>query len=162
MINKKIVFALLLLIFNNVFAYKDDPEVFQIVRNDEKLTCAEIDQEKNDAFCWSDASKGFVKLQVNKLERREVQEKQYLYGSYHFYDPTIYIDTLRKLAVDALAARSEILERELLVKIRALGAEIYIYHGHEDMVDICNSLPARYGIRRLVESCWDGIGRWLG
>ena len=47
-------------------------------------------------------------------------------------------------------------------KIRAIGAYIYKYYGHEVMVDICDNLEGGARVRRTLEFLWDGIGDWLG
>ncbi|MEI6790975.1 MAG: hypothetical protein WCK42_07330 [Myxococcaceae bacterium] len=63
-----------------------------------------------------------------------------------------------------------------IVKIRVLGGHIYHLSRHQQMVNICNSLPGIMPFNtiqeggsagtesyyRTVEFIWDGIGKWQG
>ena len=47
---------------------------------------------------------------------------------------------------------------------RAVGEEIHKSHGHEAMVDVCDTVRNRVGDTgyRELEVCWSGIGHWQG
>ena len=169
MINKMILFTFILLsTLSNVFAFGGDSKVFQILRDNKPIACAEIDEEY--ALCL-ESSKGFSKLQINQSERQMLQydarRNWYEYEDVQLCDLSdagLYVLTLKDLVNQILNDKvyNSAYSRELKTKVRALGAAIYMNHGHDGMVDVCDNLPRSRGIRRLAESLWDGIGDWLG
>jgi len=170
MVNKAILFTFILLAtLSNAFAFADDPKVFQILHDNNQIACAKTDQEY--AFCWEPFKAKFLKLQVNQAEIQKLQQNDGIYchenaSCCDLSDSSLCVSTLREL-VDQISNYnnyrfdSKYFENRI-AKIRALGAAIYMYHGHSGMVDVCNKLPTEGEIRRLVESLWDSIGDWLG
>ena len=168
MTNKIILFVFILLAtLNNALAYQNDPEVFQISHDNSRIACAEIDEEY--AYCWEPSKNKILKLQTDQSERQKLQQNFGIYCHEENHccdlnDSKLYISTLKKLTVRMLDYDNydSNYSKNRRAKVRAIGATIYMCHGHEKMVEICESLPKERGIRRLVESLWNGIGRWFG
>jgi hypothetical protein len=177
MANKITLFAVILLVtFNSAFAFAGDPEVFKILRADQSMACAAIDEER--AFCWESSKEKFLQLQIDLSERhglpptdKECNISSSYCGSLtdsNSYiadrDLSLYVSTLEELVVQMLDYNKHGLEysKNRIAKVRAIGATIYMLYGHTIMVNVCEELPQARGIRRLVESLWDGIGYWRG
>ncbi len=177
MINKIVLFAVILLAtLNNIFAFTGDPEVFQILHDDKPIACAAIDEER--AFCWESSKEKFLRLQIDPSERLALpptDKECHVSASYcgsltdsNLYisdrDLYLYVSTLEGLVVQMLDYNKYDSEysKTRRAKVRVIGATIYMLYGHTVMVSVCEALPKSRGIRRLVESLWDGIGYWFG
>ena len=146
--------------FSNIYAYAGDPKVFQFSYDNDQIACAEIGQES--AYCWHPTKAKFLKLKIEQSERKRMRSISS--ASCDQSNSKLYISKLEELSVQILNYNNydSKYERNRRAKIRALGATIYINHGHDEMVYICDSLQRSRGIRRLVESYWNLIGDWLG
>lgn len=124
MINKKFLLILVLLVtFDSVFAFRGDPEVFQIFYNNRKLACAEIDEKYST--CWEQAVDGFLSLPTNQLEKQKLQPNTCSQGQGNdclpnLEEATLYILTLLDL-VEQLEQSPEHRKKQDL-------------HAHEEMM----------------------------